>query len=375
MAHQKHAKLSKPLSGKYGRNELGILGAPCSIIKGLSDLLIQKLSAKYMIAYVDADHNAPENDAWSPLESGAYAQYTNKISFGQLEKIPNAHDSIFFNDADLVLINGNHYAAAQQIVYVHPKKSLENKLHKLTNVVGVIVEDEISDLPDYLKSHLADSTFETFKSSEVESIENFIDTWMTSKSPLLKGLVLTGGKSTRMHKDKSGLSYHGMPQKEYMFNLLEPFCDSVYLSVRNKEQAALENAPSIEDTFVGLGPYGGILSAFREDPNAAWLVVAVDLPYLDDETIAQLVKHRNPHKLATCFIDRNDEYPEPLITIWEPRAYPVLLQFLSQGYSCPRKVLLNSNTEIIVNRDKKSLTNVNTPEDHERAYKELYKNN
>jgi molybdopterin-guanine dinucleotide biosynthesis protein A len=373
MAHQKHVKLQKPISGKYGRHEIGILGAPCNEIKKMSALLIEQLSVSNQVAYLDADHNAPEASSWSAVNSGAYAQFTNKIAYGQLEKNPNEHEDMFFNEADLVLINGNHYRATQQIIYVHPKKSLAHKLDKLTNVVAIILDESISKLPDYLEAHLGTSEIITFKTSDIKGISGFISDWLVSRVPPLKGLVLTGGKSTRMAKDKSSLNYHGVPQKDYMFNLLESFCDSVYMSVRDTDQASEVDHPSIVDSFMGLGPYGGILSAFREDPNAAWLVVAVDLPYLNQETVTELVNKRNVHKTATCFIDRNDEYPEPLITIWEPRAYPLLLKFLSKGYSCPRKVLLNSNINIIVNRDKKSLTNVNTPEDHERAYKELSK--
>ena len=373
MAHQKHVKLQRPIRGKYGRNEIGILGAPCDEIKKVSALLIEQLSTSNQIVYLDADHNAPEKTPWSAIQSGAQAQFTNKIAYGQLEKQPNEFEDMFFNEADLVLINGNHFKAAQQIIYVHPKKTLAHKLDKLTNVVAIILDASINELPDYLETHLGSSEIITFRASDKKGLADFISDWLVSRTPPLKGLVLTGGKSTRMAKDKSILDYHGIPQKDYMFGLLESFCDSVYMSVRDADQASKVDHPFITDSFMGLGPYGGILSAFREDPDAAWLVVAVDLPYLNQETIAELVSKRNVHKTATCFIDRNDEYPEPLITIWEPRAYPLLLKFLAKGYSCPRKVLLNSNTEIIVNRDKKSLTNVNTPEDHERAYKELSK--
>jgi molybdenum cofactor guanylyltransferase len=58
-----------------------------------------------------------------------------------------------------------------------------------------------------------------------------------------------------------------------------------------------------------------------------------------------------------------------LITIWEPRAYPVLLSFLAQGISCPRKVLINSDIELLDVPNIDALMNVNTPE--ERALIEL----
>ena len=54
-------------------------------------------------------------------------------------------------------------------------------------------------------------------------------------------------------------------------------------------------------------------------------------------------------------------------TIWEPKSYPVLLSFLAQGYNCPRKALINSNTNLLTAPDPDALINVNTPGDVERV--------
>ena len=57
---------------------------------------------------------------------------------------------------------------------------------------------------------------------------------------------------------------------------------------------------------------------------------------------------------------------EPLVTIWEPKSYPILLSYLAQGYSCPRKVLINSEVEIVEVADE-LICNVNTPEEFEQV--------
>ena len=95
------------------------------------------------------------------------------------------------------------------------------------------------------------------------------------------------------------------------------------------------------------------------------------MPYLEETSIAQLVENRNPSKLATCFHNPDTNFPEPLITIWEPRAYPVLLEFLSQGYSCPRKVLINTDIQEIQMQDLRQMTNVNDPEAYQTAKREI----
>ncbi len=114
-----------------------------------------------------------------------------------------------------------------------------------------------------------------------------------------------------------------------------------------------------------------MLSAFREHPNVAWLVVACDLPLLDRKGLQTLAQKRNPSNLATAYHNPATDRPDPLVTIWEPRAYPILLQFLAQGYSCPRKILINSSVEIIQPENPQILLNANSPEEREQVLREL----
>ncbi|HZV70763.1 MAG TPA: NTP transferase domain-containing protein [Saprospiraceae bacterium] len=180
--------------------------------------------------------------------------------------------------------------------------------------------------------------------------------------PEISGLVLAGGKSTRMGLDKTVISYHGMPQRDYMMQLLHKVVPNVYLSC-HPERVPLVDYKVITDTFLDLGPFGAVLSAFRFDPNAAWLVVACDFPLLDEETVTQLIGQRDPSKVATCFHDPSTGFPEPLITIWEPRAYAVLLQHLSEGNGCLRNVLISSDAKKINPELPEVLRNANTPEE------------
>ena len=198
---------------------------------------------------------------------------------------------------------------------------------------------------------------------------------MEKKRSPLNGLVLAGGKSVRMGIDKSAISWHGKEQQFYMAELLTPFCSEVYISRRQQqENNAGSNYKILTDTVTGIGPYGAILSAFGFEPDAAWLVVACDLPLLDTNTLSFLLENRNEDCMATTFQSPHDGLPEPLITIWEPKSHPILLSFLSAGYSCPRKVLIKSNDiHMITPPYKDALLNVNTPEDYVMAEQLFFK--
>ena len=186
--------------------------------------------------------------------------------------------------------------------------------------------------------------------------------------------MLAGGLSQRMRTDKSRLRYGpaGREQREVAAELLAEFCPEVFVSCRAEQAADLPAClQPLPDTFLGLGPLGGILSAFRHDPNAAWLVLACDLPFLTADVLRQLVAGRQPARLATAFQSPGGEFPEPLITIFEPRAYSELLRFLGLGYSCPRKMLINSEVAVLPTPGGAALRNVNTPEERAAAEQAL----
>ena len=105
----------------------------------------------------------------------------------------------------------------------------------------------------------------------------------------LYGLILAGGFSRRMGKDKSLLNYHGKPQIEYVHNLLQELCDKVFLSKRI-DQPSYKTTPSINDVepFLNKGPLGGILSAMKSFSDVSWLVLACDLPFVTKETLQTL---------------------------------------------------------------------------------------
>ncbi|MDZ7878901.1 MAG: NTP transferase domain-containing protein [Saprospiraceae bacterium] len=376
--HQKHAKLARPTNGNFAGSEWAIMGTTCGNIQALTKLLAIKMTPQYKVGYVDADHKAGDEGAELTPFSGVY---TDKIGYHCLDFDQKTIGSFqfrpLFNDTDVVLVNGNHFKAEQQIVVLDPKKmeSLSRKLDRLTQIDAFLyVNTEGSDLANFKKMAGINeahkwSDIPFFHIHEIDLIADYLKSKINK--PPIKSLILVGGKSQRMGMNKATLQYHGKPQTEILIDILRGLDTAPYMSCR-KEQAvdfimdlAAENVPIITDTFLELGPFGAILSAFRHDPNAAWLVVACDLPLLDTETLDYLIKNRNLSAVATAFRSPSSKegFPEPLITIWEPRAYPILLSFLAQGMSCPRKVLINSDSHLLDAPNPDALSNVNTPEE------------
>lgn len=383
--HKKHTKLNKPDLGFFSRNEWAIIGTPCGNLKQLAYKTIEELSSNYKVSYVDADHaHADEmlsnnTEKKSALDFGANLEYTDKINFHRFDQKANLDRyqyRQFFNEQDIVIVNGNHFSAKAQIVVLDPKKekSLSKKLDRLTDVQLLLQEGD-TPIYDFLKEVIPNwENIPIYKTNDSKSIAAFLHDKMQTATPPLSGIVLAGGKSRRMGVDKSMINYHGKPQREYLFDLMETQCDKTFMSCRPDQIASFIMHPGLPDSFLGLGPFGAILSAFRNQPNHAWLVVACDLPLIDNKALTYLINNRNTSKIATAFLNPATDFPDPLFTIWEPRAYPVLLQFLAQGFSCPRKVLINSDIELLDVPNPEILKNVNRPEEYDEVM-EIINNN
>jgi molybdopterin-guanine dinucleotide biosynthesis protein A len=374
---QKHVSLSGPEPANFNRNELAIFGLPCAKVRELVNQINTLLHHQFKFAYADSSHQADDDTALQPnlptlLELPGKANY---LGFEYEQPAAQFQNKTLFAGYDMVLVNGNHFNANTQIAVINPGKPLDKKLDKLVNVKLILLAEGIVSAPSSFISSLSqDFEPEVLRLEDHAGICNFISNYITKRNPVLNGLVLAGGKSKRMQTDKGALAYFGKSQRLHVSALLNGYCGETYVSYADESVIEhSEQLPVITDSFVNLGPLGGILSAFRHNPNAAWLTVACDMPFLSATTIDFLIQNRNPQKAATCFVDSEGKYPEPLITIWEPRAYPVMLQFLSQGYSCPRKILINSNVEVLQAPDLNELQNINSPEERQQAMENLSK--
>ena len=177
----------------------------------------------------------------------------------------------------------------------------------------------------------------------------------------MKGLLLIGGKSSRMGKDKSTLSFHdGHTQKQRGIALLQSVCDEVFLSV-GADSDHEENA--IVDAFGPVGPLGAIASAQQAHPDSTWLILACDLPLLEQQHLETLASSHSDAHPATYFTSAIDSQPEPLCAIWDRGSAQAVSEAIATKQFCPRKVLNNINGQALTSLDPWALANTNTPAD------------
>jgi molybdopterin-guanine dinucleotide biosynthesis protein A len=189
----------------------------------------------------------------------------------------------------------------------------------------------------------------------------------------LYGLVLAGGRSTRMRADKAALDYHGRSQLAAAVQLLEPFVARAFVSVRadQVDDPVRAGFAQIIDREPDRGPIAGIMAAQAQHEDAAWLVLACDLPFLDAPTLAALVRARDPACDATAYLSAHDGLPEPLCAIYEPPSRAKLAAFVAQNGLCPRKFLAQAIAKFLAAPSARVLDNINTRAEYDATVKSL----
>jgi molybdopterin-guanine dinucleotide biosynthesis protein A len=186
-------------------------------------------------------------------------------------------------------------------------------------------------------------------------------------------LVLAGGASRRMQRDKAALEYRGQAQLQRAYDLLNAHCEQTFVSIRaDQQQETLRSRwPQIIDQHAELGPLAGIAAAQAAHPHVAWLVIACDLPRLSEHAIASLLQQRDATRIATAYRSPDDQLPEPLCAIWEPAsAVPLHAALAAKNFS-PRALLQKCSILLIDATEPEALSNVNTPDEYQQAREAL----
>lgn len=183
------------------------------------------------------------------------------------------------------------------------------------------------------------------------------------------GLVLTGGKSKRMQKDKALIEYYGKPHAKYIYEILDKFCDKTYLSAKKGQwdETSLSDLPKIYDQKEDDGPIYGILNALKTKSDAYWLIVACDLIYFNDQTVQTLLSNIDSTKDVVAFTNKEKGFAEPLCTLYGPDAIYIFEEALKLNIKCPVKALKQAEVNKLEQSEHINLANINTINEYEEV--------
>ena len=155
---------------------------------------------------------------------------------------------------------------------------------------------------------------------------------MSDPDGLPLGVVLAGGKSSRMGRDKAWLTFFGQPLLRRVADVLARVTGEVFVSGRDPAPFGL-TVPWLPDEMPELGPAGGILTVLSAVRRSC-LVVSCDLPFLDEATLHRLVaawRERPAGAVMTTFRIVETGFVESLVAVYDPEGVEILRRHLERG--------------------------------------------
>jgi molybdopterin-guanine dinucleotide biosynthesis protein A len=173
---------------------------------------------------------------------------------------------------------------------------------------------------------------------------------------VIAGVVLCGGASRRMGRDKSTLAIEGVPMARRVADALAAAgCDPVVAVGGDAKRLRAAGLEVVPDTYPGEGPLGGIVTALRWSPAPAVFVAACDLPWLQGPTVAAVAA---PGQLAVAHTGRR----EPLCACWPVAVIGAVERAFAAGERSVYAVLAQLDV-VDVTVPSAELRNVNTSDD------------
>jgi len=184
----------------------------------------------------------------------------------------------------------------------------------------------------------------------------------------ITGIILAGGKSSRMGAEKGLIHFKGKPMIEYAIEALSPFCDQIQISANSTSYNFL-GFEVIEDEVPKSGPMGGIYSCMKHSKNELNFVLSCDMPLITPQIVSHIIEFTDSYEAAIPW--HGGEYFEPLCAVYHKNILPEFKKFIQDGNFRIPDLIRNVNTYKIMTGienglDRKSFFSVNSKADMNR---------
>ena len=186
-------------------------------------------------------------------------------------------------------------------------------------------------------------------------------------------VILAGGKSRRMGRDKLALDFGGMSLLESAVERFNSeFSESVYISVGDPEKYAQVKALRIVDIYPGTGPLSGLHAALATipAPNDGVFLIAADLPFASAHAAKHIITLRGNSEV--CVIKLPDGRLEPLFAYYSKSLLQRCEDQIKSGDYRMSVLINNANVRYVEPQelgaywDEKMIWNINNPDDYAR---------
>lgn len=182
--------------------------------------------------------------------------------------------------------------------------------------------------------------------------------------PRFGGIILAGGKSSRMGRDKAGLCIKGRTLLQIQTEKLrEAGAAEILIS---GTCSPLPGTQAVPDVWPDRGPLGGLHACLAAAKEPVCLVLSVDVPLLPEEVLRELIKAHAQNSCRATLLSHGGK-AEPLIAVYDSGLAAHIGTILQGDRYAVWRLLDDIRWGVLDwDGDDRFLLNCNTPEDYER---------
>ncbi len=180
----------------------------------------------------------------------------------------------------------------------------------------------------------------------------------------ITGIILSGGKSTRMGTDKALIQINGKTMLEHVIRICQPFCSQILISSNNFTHEIF-GYKIIPDETKNCGPMGGIYSCLKQSDTDWNFIISVDAIFVEPDFVAFILSETGDFAAVVPF---HNNGKEPLIALYHKNGLAEMKKMLDSGNFKMQNLLNSMNTKYVesqvwVERFPKLFCNLNRPDD------------
>lgn len=183
----------------------------------------------------------------------------------------------------------------------------------------------------------------------------------------MTGIILAGGQSRRMKKDKAFLQLRGKAMIDYTLDVLNSLCNEIILVTNSPEKFTGKQAQIVPDMVRAKGPLAGLLSGLCAAHQDRCLLTACDMPFVKAELLSYMACKKGFDAVVPYVNSRCQPFPG----IYSRACIPSIQMCINQRklrfidlFTEIRVKLITEEEIRLIDRDAVSFININTPADY-----------
>lgn len=181
-------------------------------------------------------------------------------------------------------------------------------------------------------------------------------------------IILAGGQSRRMQREKSLLPVNGSVLIETVIAQIGPHFSEIIISTDAKDKFAFLDLPLIEDEIPGQGPLMAIMSALRVSAHAINFILACDIPFIHIPFMQKILSLAKAHDIVVPRY-RDGKF-EPLFAAYNRGVIPVIEEQIKRGDRKISSLFPVCRTKFVAMDRQKWFRNLNTLKEYHDYFRQ-----